>query len=709
MPTVSLLVELHTEELPPRALKSLSEAFATGIEANLYSRQFLTPESRVTAFGAPRRLAVHITSVKARSADQPFRQKLMPLAVARDAARNWTQAFLKKLEGLGRGHLAQVPIGSSGGADSLVVENDGKAEAIFLHGITAGQNLHVGLQAALDEMIAGLPIPKVMSYQLADGSTTVQFVRPAHRLVAMHGHQVVPVQALGLLAGTKTLGHRFMCKGDVVIHAADTYVEQMEFEGKVVPSFAARRQRIEGQLAREAARIGATVVAPEDLLDEVTALVEWPVVYESGFEPEFLEVPPECLILTMQQNQKYFALRDADGALLNRFLLVSNLDTKDPEAIVAGNARVVRARLADAKFFYDQDRKQTLESRVSGLANVVYHNKLGSQLARVERVTGIAVGIARQLGLDVTHVERAARLAKADLRTLMVGEFPELQGIMGEYYARHDGESDDVAVAIREHYQPRFAGDAVPTSTAGICVALADKLETLAGLFGIGEKPTGERDPYAMRRHALGVLRMLKEQALPLDLGALVDAALAAFPAGVLKDSNARSGLVAFFSDRLAGLLRDEGYGAHEVDAVLAEGSLRIDQVPKRLEAVRAFMELPEAISLAAANKRIGNILKKSDIVPEGFDRALLLEPAEQALGNAFVDLQPEAEALYARGDYTAMLRSLAPLKLPVDRFFDEVMVNVDDARLRANRLGLLRGLQATMNRVADISKLTAG
>jgi glycyl-tRNA synthetase beta chain len=411
----------------------------------------------------------------------------------------------------------------------------------------------------------------------------------------------------------------------------------------------------------------------------------------------------------MQQNQKYFALRDAGGALLDRFLLVSNLDTREPEAIVAGNARVVRARLADAKFFYDQDRKQTLESRVSGLASVVYHNKLGSQLERVERVTGIAAGIARQLGLDVTHVERAARLAKADLRTLMVGEFPELQGIMGEYYARHDGESGDVAVAIREHYQPRFAGDAVPASTAGICVALADKLETLAGLFGIGEKPTGERDPYALRRHALGVLRMLKEQALPLDLGALVDAALAAFPAGVLKDSNARAGLIAFFSDRLAGLLRDEGYGAHEIDAVLAEGSLRIDQVPKRLEAVRAFMELPEAISLAAANKRIGNIRKKADAVPEGFDRALLLEPAEQALGNAFNDLQPEAEALYQRGDYTAMLRSLAPLKLPVDRFFDDVMVNVDDARLRANRLGLLRGLQATMNRVADISKLTAG
>jgi glycyl-tRNA synthetase beta chain len=706
----SLLVELQTEELPPKALKALSDAFAEGLERGLRSRQFLAPDSRVTAYGTPRRLAAHITKVASRSADQPFKQKLMPLAVARDAAQRWTQAFVKKLEALGRGHLAEVPVGSRAGADALVVESDGKAEAVFLHGVTAGQPLHAALQAALDETLAALPIPKVMSYQLADGTTTVQFVRPAHRLVAMHGHEVVPVHALGLQAGTRTLGHRFMCRGEVVIRSADSYAEQMRGEGFVVPSFAARRERIAQALAGEAARLGGVPVAPDDLLDEVTALVEWPVVYESGFEPEFLEVPAECLILTMQQNQKYFALRAPDGALRDRFLLVSNLDARNPEAIIAGNARVVRARLADAKFFYDQDRRQTLESRIGGLASVVYHNKLGSQLARVERITGIAVGIARALGDDVTHVERAARLAKADLRTLMVGEFPELQGVMGETYARHDGEADDVALAIREHYQPRFAGDALPASRAGTCVALADKLETLAGLFGIGEKPTGERDPYALRRHALGVLRMLKEGNLPLDLGALVDAAFAAFPPGVLKDvPAARTLLLGFFADRLAVLLRDEGYAPQEVEAVLAEDARRIDRVPKRLAAVRAFMELPEAESLAAANKRIGNILKKAERVPDGFDRALLMEPAEQALGAAFGEVAPAAEALYAREDYTAMLRALAPLKLPVDRFFDDVMVNVDDERLRANRLGLLRGLQATMNRVADISKLTAG
>ena len=321
-----------------------------------------------------------------------------------------------------------------------------------------------------------------------------------------------------------------MCKGEVVIRSADTWAEQMDFEGNVVPSFAERRGRIEQQLAQGAQRLGATLVATDELLDEVTALVEWPVVYEAGFEPEFLAVPQECLILTMQQNQKYFALRDAAGALSNRFLLVSNLETPHPEAIIAGNERVVRARLADARFFYEQDRRQTLESRVEGLAAVVYHSRLGSQLARVERVTAIAADIARRLKLDVAPVERAARLAKADLRTLMVGEFPELQGVMGEYYARHDGEAPEVARAIREHYQPRFAGDALPSSATGTCVALADKLETLAGLFGIGEKPSGERDPYALRRHALGVLRMLKEGALPLDLGGLVDTALAALP-----------------------------------------------------------------------------------------------------------------------------------------------------------------------------------
>jgi glycyl-tRNA synthetase beta chain len=704
----SLLVELNTEELPPKALKSLSEAFASGLAKGLRDRQFLSDDSVVTAFGAPRRLAVHVTHVLYRSPDKPFRQKLMPLAVARDAASNWTHAFVKKLESLGRRHMASVPVGTQHGPDCLVVESDGKADSVFLQAVQPGQSLLAALQSALEETLASLPIPKVMSYQLEDGTTTVQFVRPARRLVAIRGHEVLPVTALGLTAGTTTHGHRFMAPGDLPVHSADSYAEQLEEEGLIVASFAQRRARIAELVEAAAASFDATAIMPDELLDEVTALVEWPVVYASGFEEEFLEVPPECLILTMQQNQKYFALRDRTGRLMNRFLLVSHIEATDGGAAIrSGNARVVRARLADAKFFFDQDRKETLESRIPGLAHVVYHNRLGSQLERVERITGIAVALAKELGVDRTHVERAARLAKADLRTLMVGEFPELQGIMGEYYARHDGETTDVAMAIREHYQPRFAGDALPTSKVGLCAALADKLETLVGLFGIGEKPTGERDPFGLRRHALGVLRMLMEKSLPLPLPRMLALAQSEFT-GVKGFKPADAELAEFLYDRLRGLLRDAGYTANEIEAVVAQAPARIDLVPSQLAAVRAFMELPEAESLAAANKRIGNILKKAEDVAATFDAALLMEPAERALGDAFAGVQPPAERLYASGDYAGMLKALAPLKLPVDRFFDEVMVNVDDATLRANRLGLLSALRATMNRVADISKLTA-
>jgi glycyl-tRNA synthetase beta chain len=708
MTVASLLIELHTEELPPKALKSLSEAFAAGIERGLRSREFLTADSRVTAFGAPRRLAVHVTAVKANSDDKPFRQKLMPLAVAQDKAKQWTAAFLKKLEGMGRGHLAGLPVGTAHGADSLVVESDGKADAVFLNGVAKGAALSVSLQPVLDDAIAGLPIPKVMSYQLADGRTTVQFVRPAHRLVALHGHAVLPVTALGLEAGTKTFGHRFHTQGEIAIHSADTYEKQLLEEGKVIASFEARRQRIAEFVTEAARKRGAHAVMPADLLEEVTALVEWPVVYESGFEKEFLDVPQECLILTMQQNQKYFALKDDAGRLLNRFLLVSHIEAKDPSAIVGGNARVVRARLADAKFFYDQDRKSTLESRIPGLATVVYHNKLGSQLERVERLTGIAVEIGKALGVDATHVERAARLAKADLRTLMVGEFPELQGIMGTYYARHDREAADVANAIEEHYRPRFAGDALPATRVGTCVALADKLETLVGLFGVGERPTGDKDPFALRRHALGVLRMLIEDRLALPLDRLLAIGVSAF-GNVRGFADPRADLEAFVFDRLRGLLRDEGYSANEVESVVSMKPQRIDDVMPRLAAVRAFAALPEAESLAAANKRIGNILKKAEGAPGAVDPALLFEPAEKDLAAAFDRLKPVTDRQFAAGDYTAMLASLAPLKLPVDRFFDDVMVNVEDARLRANRLALLAALRTQMNRVADLSLLAAG
>jgi glycyl-tRNA synthetase beta chain len=455
-----------------------------------------------------------------------------------------------------------------------------------------------------------------------------------------------------------------------------------------------------------AARLGAEPLMPASLIDEVTALIEWPVVYESGFDQAFLQVPQECLILTMQQNQKYFALQGAGAKLLNRFLLVSNVEPRDPQLIIDGNARVVRARLADARFFFDQDRKHALDARLPDLANVVYHNRLGSQLERVERLTSIAVALARELGADVSHVERAARLAKADLRSEMVAEFPELQGTMGKYYARHDRESEDVAIAIEEHYRPRFAGDRLPSTTVGTCVALGDKLETLAGLFGIGERPTGEKDPYALRRHALGVLRMLMEGGLPLTLARLLGAAFEPF--GERFGPQAPEELQAFLYDRLRGLLQERGYLTLEVEAVVSLAPARIDRVPAMLAAVRAFSLMPEAASLAAANKRIGNILKKAGAVANSFNPALLHEPAERELWSAFERVAPQAERLLTEADYSAMLRALAPLKEPVDRFFDDVMVMVEDAKLRSNRLALLAQLRALMNRIADLSLLAA-
>jgi len=706
----SLLVELNTEELPPKALAKLAQAFAGGIEAGLRERGLLVVDSKATAFGSPRRLAVHISAVAPRSEDKPFKQKLMPLSVAQDKAKNWTAAFLKKLDGLGRGHLAKVSVGTHDGPDALCVENDGKAEAVYLESVAAGQNLLVALQAALDETIKALPIPKLMNYQLADGVTTVQFVRPAHRLVALHGHAVVHVQALGLIAGTKTFGHRFQSQGEVAVHSAATYEEQLEREGRVIVSFEKRRARMIELLTAAATTLKATPLMPAELIDEVAALVEWPVVYESGFEAEFLDVPPECLVLTMQQHQRYFPLQDVGGKLMNRFLLVSNLEANDGgEAIRTGNARVVRARLADAKFFYDQDRKRTLESRVPLLSGVVYHNKLGSQLERVERVIGIAVQVARAVGADITHVERAARLAKADLRTEMVGEFPELQGTMGRYYALHDGEAVDVADAIAEHYKPRFAADELPASVVGICVALADKLEALVGLFGIGERPTGDKDPYALRRHAIGILRILTEKQVPLELTRLFAIASEELGSRITIDRKRLfTEMHEFFLDRLSGLLREQSYTANEVDAVISQVPTRVDLVPAQLAAVRAFMQLPEAESLVAANKRIGNILKKVDAIKTPFDPARLFEPAEKELSTAYARVQPIAEQLFSKGDYTGMLKSLVPLKLPVDRFFDDVMVNVDDEGLRNNRLALLASLRETMNRVADLSRLSA-
>ncbi len=709
----NLLVELFVEELPPKALKKLGEAFASVLGDQLKAQGLASAASVVTPYASPRRLAAHVTQVLTQAADEELLQKLVPVSVGLKDGQV-TDALRKRLTKEGRSHLADMWPNAKDGPDELFIQNDGKVDAFYLRGLAKGTHLPNGVQVALDEAIAKLPIPKVMSYQLETdcelpGWSSVNFVRPAHGLVALHGSTVVPVKALGLTAGNTTRGHRFEAKADTVTIAdADTYAEVMKNEGAVIASFAERKAEIARQLAAAAAKVGngARPIEDDALLDEVTALVERPNVLVCQFEPEFLDVPQECLILTMKANQKYFPLLDAAGKLTNKFLVVSNISPADASAVIGGNERVVRPRLADAKFFFDQDRKKTLASRVEGLGKVVYHNKLGTQGERTQRVRQIAEAIANKLDPKlVASVQRAAELAKTDLLTDMVGEFPELQGIMGGYYARHDGLGDEVANAIEDHYKPRFAGDELPRNTTGLVVALADKLETLVGMFGIGNLPTGDKDPFALRRHALGVIRMLSEKDLPLDLGALLSGAVPAFGD---KISDATPALAEFIYDRLAGSLREQGYSAQEVDAVLALQPQRLGEVPKRLAAVRAFAALPEAAALAAANKRIGNILKKAQEVDAHVSEVLLKEPAEQALYAAMKQVVPQANAQFDAGDYTASLKTLAALRAPVDAFFDDVMVNAEEMDLRLNRQGLLKSLHDAMNRVADLSRLVS-
>ena len=696
----NLLVELFVEELPPKALKKLGESFAATMLDTLKAQGLATAESVVTPFASPRRLAAHITAVAAQAADKPVSQKLMPVSVGLDANGQATPALIKKLAALGA-DASVVP--------QLKRENDGKADVLFLDIVMPGAKLADGLQKALDEALAKLPIPKVMTYQLDDGWSNVNFVRPAHGLVALHGDDVVPIATLGLASSNMTQGHRFEAiHHPVRLKSADTYATQLAAEGAVIAGFDDRRAEIVRQLTEAAAKEGLTPIEDDALLDEVTALVERPNVLLGQFEEAFLEVPQECLILTMKANQKYFPLLDHNGLLTNKFLIVSNIRPVDTSAVIGGNERVVRPRLADAKFFFDQDRKKTLESRVAGLDKVVYHNKLGTQGERMERVRKIARAIAQQIGDDAlaASADQAAQLAKTDLLTDMVGEFPELQGIMGAYYARHDNLSEDVADAIEDHYKPRFAGDALPRNATGTAVALADKLETLVGLFGIGQIPTGDKDPFALRRHALGVIRILIDKQLPLSLDTLLQHAAEAFGD---KIQNPTAQLTDFIFERLAGNLREQGYTPQEVDAVIALHPQVLQDIAQRLEAVRAFSSLPEAESLAAANKRVGNILKKAEGTVEAkVNAALLKEAAESALHKALSAVAPQADAAFEKGDYTASLQALAALKAPVDDFFDNVMVNADDPTLRANRLGLLATLHQAMNRVADLSRLAA-
>ena len=711
MTTKNLLVELFVEELPPKVLKKLGEAFATVLADQLRAQGLATDESVVTPFASPRRLAAHITRVWLKAADKPVQQKLMPVSVGLDASGQATPALLKKLQALGADVTDPVAA-----VAALRQAPDGRAPALFYDSLVTGASLDTGLQKALEEALARLPIPKVMSYQLESdcelpGWSSVHFVRPAHGLVALHGSTVVPLKVLGLTAGNTTQGHRFEARvSPVVLAHADSYAQTLALDGAVIASFDDRRFSIVSQLAGAAEKLGPTyqVLMDEELLSEVTALVERPNVLVCEFEIQFLDVPQECLILTMKANQKYFPLLDTTGKLTNKFLVVSNISPEDASAVIGGNERVVRPRLSDAKFFYDQDRKKTLASRVAGLDKVVYHNKLGTQGERSERVRVIAAAIAALLEATPSiaqAIDAAARLAKTDLLTDMVGEFPELQGIMGGYYARHDGLGDEVATAIEDHYKPRFAGDALPRNLPGVVVALADKLETLVGMFGIGNLPTGDKDPFALRRHALGVIRMLTEKDLPVALSALLAGAVPAFGD---KITDPTAALATFIYERLAGSLREQGFSAQEVDAVLALQPQRLGDVAKRLAAVRAFAALPEAPALAAANKRIGNILKKAQEVDAHVSEVLLSEPAEIALHAAVTDIAPRATLQFEAGDYTGSLQTLAALRTPVDAFFDGVMVNAEALDLRLNRQGLLKITYEAMNRVADLSRLAS-
>lgn len=681
----TLLVELLTEELPPGSLAALGREFALRVLEGLAARRLVSPGAQLRSFATPRRLAVQVPEVLSVAPDEEKEIQGPPAGAPAQA-----------LEGFAR----KVGVAPA----SLEKRRTARGEAYVARVRSPGAELQAVLAQIVESAARSLAAPKLMRW----GALDAQFVRPLRGLVMMHGEREVPGTVLGVAASSTTRGHRFMGARSIALASADEYEARLAADGMVIADFGKRRSEIERLLEAEAKRLGAELGEYRPLLEEVAALVEHPSVYAGGFDPAFLEVPQECLILTMRQNQRYFPLFDPGGRLLPRFLIVSNMRLADPRHIVGGNERVVRPRLEDARFFYRQDRRRRLEERVPELARVVYHGRLGSQLERVERIQLLAGRIARELGADAAAAERAAWLAKADLLTGMVGEFPELQGTMGRYYALEDGEPREVAEAIEAHYRPRFAGDRLPEGPIACAVALADRLDALAGLFGIGQQPTGDKDPFGLRRAALGAIRILIEKGLDLRLNDLIGAAFAGHCG---RAADARAELEAFFVERLRGYFLEAGYTANEVEAVLSLAPARLHLVPRQLEAVRAFACMPEAPSLAAANKRVANILRQAAAKGESHahaDAEALEEPAEQELYRALRSTVRGASPLLDRGDYTGYLRSLAALKRPVDAFFEQVMVMVEDAKLRRNRLALLADLRKEMNRIADLSKLAA-
>ena len=680
----ALLVELLTEELPPKSLRQLGQAFADEIFNGLVRHQLkLRDFTGRRIFATPRRLATLIPGVL--SAGQDRSNEVQGPSVAAPA---------EAVAGFAKKHGISV--------EALVQQETPKGHVFVARTTIKGALLAAVLPEILVEAVRKLPVRKAMRW----GSGGVLFARPVHGLVMLHGSRVVPGTVLDVASGNHTSGHRFMGARTIGLNRASEYEAVLLKKGSVIVDFAVREGEIDKQLQAEAKRQGASLGEYRELLAEVTALVELPSVYVCGFDASFLDVPQECLILTMRQNQKYFPLFAEGGKLLPKFLVVSNTRVKDPGAIVSGNERVVRPRLEDARFFFNQDRKTRLEARVPQLAGVVYHNKLGTQLERVQRIKLLAGSIARSLGADLLKAERAGELSKADLLTGMVGEFPELQGVMGGYYALHDGEGREVAEAVGQQYRPRFWGDNLPSGAIASAVAIADKLDTLAGLFSVGEVPTGDKDPFGLRRAALGVVRIVAENQVPISLPDLVDAAFEPFK------TKRQPEVWGFFTERMRGYFQERGFTANEVEAVLGVNQAAVHLIPKQLEAIRSFSSLPEAASLAAANKRIANILRqaesKGESYPPGADASALRESEESILFEALSNAKRAASPLFDSGDFSGYLKTFASLKGPVDSFFDKVMVMADDTDVRRNRLALLADMREAMNRFSDISKLAA-
>ena len=688
--TNDLLIELGTEELPPKALKQLSDAFSNGIVDGLKKAGF--DIDAYESFAAPRRLAVLIKDVASAQPDRDVERKGPSLKAAYDDDGKPSKAVM----GFARSCGVEV--------DALQQQETEKGVWLIFKATEKGKVLEALIEDIINQSLARLPIPKRMRW----GNNDVEFVRPVHWLVLLHGDKVIDAKVLGLNSGADTYGHRFHAPGKITLTKADEYKDRLLTEGYVIADFEQRKQKIKQQVIDSVKTLGGEAVLDEDLLDEVTALNEWPIAVAGEFEKDFLEVPAEALIKTMQDNQKYFPVKQSgnDEALSNYFITISNIDSKSPEKVKAGNERVVRPRLADAMFFWQQDQKQPLEAFNAALEKVVFQAKLGSIADKTQRVAKLAVFIAKQLDANIDYVKRAVVLSKCDLMTDMVGEFASLQGVMGKRYAQKAGEPDEVALALDEQYKPRGANDDTASSATGQILAISDKLDTLVGIFAIGQKPTGEKDPYALRRASLGILRTIIERQLDLDLKELITES-----AILLKDkvdaSKVEQEVFDYIIDRLRAYYLDRGVKVDVFEAVSALSPSRPLDFDKRIKAVSTFRELAEAKSLAAANKRVANILKKSSAEKIVLvDEKLLTEEAEKILFSTLSELSQKVEALFDEGDYATALSQLSSLKDPVDQFFDSVMVMADDEAVKNNRIALLTIMNKLFLRAADFSRL---